>query len=49
LAMKRLSMLSGCEMHISHMPSAGDENGLRKLGINLTSEPIFASRNLFME
>ena len=38
-----------CEMHISHLPTAGDESGLRKLGINLTSEPRFTSRNLFME
>ena len=25
-------------------PSAGDEAGLRKLGINLTSDPLFASK-----
>lgn len=49
LAMHKLSLLAGCEMHISHLPTAGDETGLRKLGIRLTSEPVFASRNLFME
>ena len=49
MAMAELSKLSGCEMHISHLPTPGDEAGLRKLGINLTSEPVFASRNLFME
>ena len=27
----------------------GDEAALRKLGVNLTSEPVFASRNIFME
>ena len=27
----------------------GDETALRKLGINITSEPVFASRNIFME
>ena len=48
LAMKQLSSLSGCEMHISHMPSPGDEAGLRKLGINLTCDPKFASRDLFI-
>jgi uncharacterized protein (UPF0371 family) len=29
------------------MPTPGDEAGLRKLGVNLTSEPEFASRHLF--
>jgi len=49
LALAQLDKLRGCEMHISHIPPAGDETGLRKLGINLTSEPVFTSRNLFME
>ena len=49
LALSQLEKLRGCEMHISHIPPAGDETGLRKLGINLTSEPVFTSRNLFME
>jgi len=49
MAMKQLAKLSGCEMHTSHMPGGGDEVGLKKLGINLTSEPVFASRNLFIE
>ena len=49
LALAQLEKLRGCEMHISHIPPAGDETGLRKLGINLTSEPVFTSRNLFME
>ncbi len=49
LAMQKLPELAGCEMHISHMATSGDESGLRKLGIHLTSEPRFVSRNLFME
>ena len=49
LAMSRLGELRGCEMHMSHLPPPGDANGLRRLGINLTSEPVFTSRNLFME
>ena len=47
-AMEQLQKLHGCEMHISHMPNPGDETGLRKLGINLTSDPKFASRDLFI-
>lgn len=48
-ALKQLRNLAGCEMHISHMPNPGDEAGLRKLGINLTSDPKFASRDLFVD
>jgi len=29
------------------MPTTGDEVGLRKLGINVTSNPEFASKHLF--
>ena len=49
LALRKLGELAGCEMHLSHMPGSGDESGLRRLGINVTSEPVFANRNLFME
>ncbi len=49
LAMEMLISLNGCEMHFSHLPTAGDEIGLRKLGINLTSDPVFTSKNLFIE
>jgi hypothetical protein len=30
------------------MPSPGDETGLRRLGVNLTCDPNFASRDLFL-
>jgi uncharacterized protein (UPF0371 family) len=43
-----LKDLNGCEMHLSHIPSPGDATGLRKLGINTTSEPEFASKYLFV-
>lgn len=45
----RLPELRGCQMHLTHLPTPGDEAGLRKLGINLTSDPVFASRRLFVE
>jgi uncharacterized protein (UPF0371 family) len=45
----RLQSLRGCQMHLSHVPSPGDEAGLRKLGVNLTSDPLFASKRLFVE
>ncbi len=46
-AMERLKDLSGCEVHMTHMPTPGDEAGLRRLGVNLTSEPNFATKSLF--
>jgi uncharacterized protein (UPF0371 family) len=48
LAMEKLIELHGCEAHITHMPTPGDETGLRRLGINLTSDPDFPSKNLFI-
>jgi len=45
-ALKCLPKLRGCESHMSHIPSAGDSSGLRKLGINVTSEPKFPSSNM---
>ncbi|MFC1498231.1 DUF1846 domain-containing protein [Verrucomicrobiota bacterium] len=47
-AMEKLKELNGCEIHITHIPTPGDEAGLRRLGVNLTSEPNFASKNLFI-
>lgn len=48
-AIDQLGKLGGCEMHCSHLPTPGDEAGLRKLGINLTCDPVFASRDLFID
>ena len=48
MAMEQLPELRGCEMHMTHMPTPGDEAGLRKLGVNLTSDPNFSSKNLFV-
>lgn len=49
IAMESLKKLHNCEVHTTHMPSRGDEAGLRQLGVNLTSEPAFASKSLFAE
>jgi len=48
LAIEKLNELRNCEIHMTHMPTPGDEAGLRKLGVNLTSEPNFSTKNLFM-
>ncbi|MDD5644388.1 MAG: DUF1846 domain-containing protein [bacterium] len=47
-AMEKLSELQNCEMHITHIPTPGDEAGLRKLGINITSDPDFSTKSLFI-
>lgn len=48
LAMENLNKLQGTEVHMTHMPTPGDEAGLRRLGVNLTSEPNFSSHDLFI-
>jgi uncharacterized protein (UPF0371 family) len=48
IAVDKLKELRGCEVHLTHMPTPGDEAGLRKLGVNLTSDPDFATKMLFV-
>lgn len=48
VAVEKLKELRNCEVHLTHMPTPGDEAGLRKLGVNLTCDPEFASKSLFM-
>jgi uncharacterized protein (UPF0371 family) len=47
-AMERIEDLRGCEVHTTHMPSPGDEIGLKRLGVNLTADANFVSKNLFI-
>lgn len=46
-AMSKLPQLAMCEAHSSHMVIQNDEETFRKLGINLTCEPLFPTKNLF--
>lgn len=48
LAMEKLKEIKKCEAHMTHIPTPGDEAGLRRLGVNMTSEPNFSTKNLFM-
>ena len=45
--MAKLTELRGCEAHLTHIPSPGDESGLRSLGIYVTCDPLFGSRRLY--
>jgi uncharacterized protein (UPF0371 family) len=48
VALERLKELKNCEMHMTHIPTPGDEAGLRKLGINVTTEANYSSKSLFI-
>ena len=48
LAMKKLTELRGCEVHITHIPTPGDEVALKMIGVNLTTDGKFSSHNLFV-
>ena len=48
LALEKLKDLQGCEVHITHIPTPGDEAGLRRFGINLTTDPEFSTKSLFV-
>ncbi|MGD1833826.1 MAG: DUF1846 domain-containing protein [Sphaerochaetaceae bacterium] len=48
-ALDKLSLLRNCEVHLTHIPSAGDISGLRKLTLHVTSEPVFPSSSLLAE
>ena len=47
-AVENLNDSHASEVHTTHMPTPGDEAGLRRLGVNLTAEPNFASKDLFV-
>ena len=47
IAMEKLNLLRGCEVHMTHMVTPGDEAGLRRLGCRYTSDPYYATTALF--
>ncbi len=47
-SVEKLKEIRGCDVHITHIPTPGDEAGLRKLGLNLTSDPDFSTKCLFL-
>lgn len=48
IAMEKLEKLRDCEMHMTHIPTPGDEIALKRLGINLTTDGLFSSKSLFV-
>lgn len=47
LALKQLGRLRGCEAHSSVLLSQVDDNVFRNLGVNLTCEPDYQTKQLF--
>ncbi|HZW40574.1 MAG TPA: DUF1846 domain-containing protein [Ignavibacteriaceae bacterium] len=48
MALEMMKQFEGCEVHLTHIPTPGDEAGLRKLGVRLTCDPDFSSKSLFI-
>jgi uncharacterized protein (UPF0371 family) len=48
MALDNIKHLRDCEVHLTHIPTPGDEAGLRKLRVNLTCDPQFSSKSLFV-
>jgi uncharacterized protein (UPF0371 family) len=46
LALDKMKELQGAEVHITHIPTPGDDAGLRRSGVNLTTDPVFAGKHL---
>ena len=45
--MKQLKLLKGCEMHTTHVIGRGNETGLRRLGLNVTTDGLPVSRGFY--
>ncbi|MBQ6472376.1 MAG: DUF1846 domain-containing protein [Victivallales bacterium] len=46
-ALQCLQQLQRCDVHLTHIPSPGDEAGLRRLGCSVTYDPVAPTKNLF--
>ncbi len=48
MAVTQLNALRDCEVHMTRISTPGDEAGLRKLGVNITCDPEFSTKSLFI-
>lgn len=46
-AVEQLPKLKGCEIHCTHMLNSGDESVLKKMRLNITTDPHFAGKQMF--
>lgn len=49
VALDKLKILHGCQAHTTTMLNDEDERVFKEMGIDITSEPVFTSSNLFYE
>ncbi len=47
-AIEKLPELKDCEVHMTHITTAADEAGLRRLGVRLTTDPAYPTKELFV-
>ena len=47
LAMEQIGKLKGCDAHCTYMLPLAEEQTLKKIGINVTCEPVYHSSHLF--
>ena len=47
LALSKLSQLAGVQAHSTHILGRNDEQSLRKLGIDVTSDQVFPTENMY--
>ena len=47
VALSKLSQLEGVQAHSTHILGRNDEQSLRKLGIDVTSDQVFPTVNLY--
>jgi len=47
VCLNKLPQISGCEFHCTHVIGKGDENGLRKLKLNVTTDALPTSRGFY--
>ncbi|OGP57203.1 MAG: hypothetical protein A2V67_03375 [Deltaproteobacteria bacterium RBG_13_61_14] len=47
VCLRKLELLAGCEFHTTHVIGKGDENGLRRLKLHVTSDALPTSRGFY--
>jgi len=47
VCLRKLEQLGGCDFHSTHIISKGDENGLRRLKLNVTTDALPSSRGFY--
>ena len=49
VALEKLKMLHGCQAHSTTMLNDEDERAFKEMGVDITSDPVFTSSNLFYD